>query len=292
MSNLQKTLIVTHDGEFHADEVVGIALLKWVFKNIEIKRSRNPEVIQLGDFVLDVGGIYDSDLRRFDHHQKEYTGDLASAGMVLKWLVDKEKLDKDFGEYLQEKFVLGVDWQDTGAKAPRRGIASFSDIISSFNSLDMTISEEELSSRFNDALDFTYNHIERMWQRFEQKIVYRKSFYNYIANKEYVDKGFIVFDEPLPWKEFIFEEESLTDTYFIVMPVHQKKWIVHTIPENSDEMYSNRKMLPEVWAGLLEGQFTQTCGIDGAIFCHKQRFIAAFNSKNAAIKAAQFALSQ
>ncbi len=78
----------THDGSFHADEVTACALLlafDLVDRN-KIIRTRDLAVIDTCEYVCDVGGIYEPEAKRFDHHQVGYQGELASAGMVLLYL--------------------------------------------------------------------------------------------------------------------------------------------------------------------------------------------------------------
>ena len=38
-------------------------------------------------------------------------------------------------------------------------------------------------------------------------------------------------------------------------------------------------------AGLLEGEFEKVCGIKGAVFCHKERFISVWETEEAAKQA-------
>jgi uncharacterized UPF0160 family protein len=64
-------LWVTHSGKFHCDEVFGYAVLRLALGDEhELRRTRKPDVIAAADIVWDVGGIYDADTKRFDHHQK------------------------------------------------------------------------------------------------------------------------------------------------------------------------------------------------------------------------------
>jgi len=89
--------VAVHDGRFHADEVLGVALLKILYNNLgdcrlEVHRSRKNEILDKCDIVLDVGHVYWPENRRFDHHQEscnETFDDgsdilLSSAGMVWK----------------------------------------------------------------------------------------------------------------------------------------------------------------------------------------------------------------
>ena len=67
--------IGTHSGSFHCDEALGCALLRRTseFAGAEIVRSRDPEVLKDLDVVIDVGGVYEPEHQRFDHHQRGFT---------------------------------------------------------------------------------------------------------------------------------------------------------------------------------------------------------------------------
>ena len=66
--------IGTHNGSFHCDEALGVALLRRTaaYADAKVVRSRNPEVLDKCDVVIDVGAVYDPARNRFDHHQKEF----------------------------------------------------------------------------------------------------------------------------------------------------------------------------------------------------------------------------
>ncbi|MBN2145289.1 MAG: MYG1 family protein [Candidatus Aureabacteria bacterium] len=283
-------VVVTHDGEFHADDVVGVSLLRWTLGNFTLERTRDMELIQRADIVLDVGGIYNPEKKRFDHHQKEYEGRLASAGMVLKWLVREEKLDIKFAEYLEELFINGVDRQDNGLYSPQSGICTFSDFIWSFNPFLPSVSEKDYLVKFEEAVILTCQFLERLKNRYIQKQKYRKIFREILKKQKSMPPHLLVLDDQIPWKEYVWEEPECEDIWLAIFPVTKKKWILHTIPETRENPYSSRIKLPESWAGLLEGDLEKKCGLKEAIFCHKQRFMAAFKTKEAALHAANLAL--
>src|SRR3990167_656249 len=111
---MQIRTLGTHDGSFHADEVTAAALLL-VFNRIDkIIRSRDTNILNQCEYVCDVGNIYDPDKKRFDHHQVDYTGNLSSAGMVLRYLFDQGIIDEKKYEFLDQAFIAGVDANDTG----------------------------------------------------------------------------------------------------------------------------------------------------------------------------------
>jgi transketolase C-terminal domain/subunit len=83
-------LIVTHGGKFHADDAWAVAVIKVCTPRRELVRTRDQAIIDRGDIVIDVGGIWDPALGRFDHHQKGFSGarqsgvPYASAGLVWR----------------------------------------------------------------------------------------------------------------------------------------------------------------------------------------------------------------
>lgn len=102
----RRVIIVTHDGKFHSDEVIAIWLLRWIYKDHIIIRTRDPDIIQCANIVVDVGGVHDPDRDRFDHHQSTFnltfpgsSIPLSSAGLV--WLKYGKQLIRDhFGPVL------------------------------------------------------------------------------------------------------------------------------------------------------------------------------------------------
>lgn len=67
--------IGTHDGTFHCDDVTACFMLKTLekFKNHEIVRTRNPELLSKAEIVVDVGRELDIEKLRLDHHQRSFT---------------------------------------------------------------------------------------------------------------------------------------------------------------------------------------------------------------------------
>ncbi|KAJ1569427.1 hypothetical protein HK405_005042 [Cladochytrium tenue] len=110
-------VIATHNGTFHAD----------------VLRTRDPTQIAAADAVVDVGGEYDPDRLRFDHHQRGFfhTFDeahatkLSSAGLVYKhfgtrvlaavlgWPTDDPRLEL-LRLRIYDEFVEGFDGVDNG----------------------------------------------------------------------------------------------------------------------------------------------------------------------------------
>eukprot|EP01032_Pedospumella_encystans_P012105 gene12105-14025_t len=86
-------LIGTHDGAFHCDEALAISMLNLVphFSSNCVIRSRNPDVLQRCDILVDVGSVYDPTTHRYDHHQRSFADTfdgfntkLSSAGLIYR----------------------------------------------------------------------------------------------------------------------------------------------------------------------------------------------------------------
>jgi len=83
--------IITHNGQFHCDEVLAYTMLNKLFPDNVLIRTRDIDIITNGDIVIDVGKVYDHSKCRYDHHQESCTetfdGDtilLSSAGLIYR----------------------------------------------------------------------------------------------------------------------------------------------------------------------------------------------------------------
>ena len=113
--------VVTHSGNFHTDEVFACAVLSILHDGaIEVVRSRDPEVWATGDYVVDVGGVYDAETGRFDHHQEGGAGvrdngvPYSSLGLVWKHYGEQVCGSKEAARLIDEKLVQPVDAADNG----------------------------------------------------------------------------------------------------------------------------------------------------------------------------------
>ena len=108
-------LAVTHSGKFHADDVLAWALiLEFFAPEATLKRTRNEDEIKKADIVFDVGGIFDPQTMRFDHHQSSYQGPLSSAGMVLHFLKESQKISSETFQVLKHSIVAHRNYKCPG----------------------------------------------------------------------------------------------------------------------------------------------------------------------------------
>lgn len=277
-----------HDGEFHADEIVACALL--IRANLiderSIIRTRDPLVLEKCEFVCDVGGEFDFEKKRFDHHQISYKGHLSSAGMVLSYLCCNQILSGVFCHYLERVLVRGVDEIDNGIMPPIYGLCTFSGVVAAFVPCDRS-NVDDLNKAFYEALHFALAHLAREERRF----LYVQKFKSIVKKVMERDRECLIFDQPIPWRESFFEMNGEAHSAeFIIMP-YGKYWQLRCIPPTYARSMEVRVPLPETWAGLLSKDLQEATGISGAIFCHKGLFISFWETKEDALKALRIVTS-
>jgi uncharacterized UPF0160 family protein len=286
---LPRTLGI-HSGSFHADEVTATALLL-LYDLIDrqgIIRSRDLHELSRLEYVCDVGGVYDPNLKRFDHHQADYKGSLSSAGMVLLYLKDQGVIDPHVFEMYNRTLIIGVDAHDNGVAKLEMGTTSFSQVISNFLPIDYESTDKEMDCAFFEAVDFVVRHLDRLRKRLLYTIECQSLVRN--AMKE---TGFaLIFDASIPWIDNFFDlGGDVHPAQFVIMP-SGSHWKLRGIPPSIHERMKVRRPLPEAWAGLLEEELKKVSGIPGAVFCHKGRFISIWETKEDAIRALHIALKK
>ncbi|MCA9568148.1 MAG: MYG1 family protein [Myxococcales bacterium] len=274
--------IATHDGPFHADDVMAVALLKtFVDPEATVDRSRDPARWDAADVVVDVGGVFDAEARRFDHHQAAYTGSRSSAGMVLDWL--EPRLEPSLARSLREGVVDYLDDVDNGRLAPDPRVPCFPRIVSALAETGET--REELDRAFARAVDVGRAFLEglvagdRRVREAEAIVV--------TAMDEARDAGrnVLFLDDYVSWKAPYFAHGGEGHpTSFVLFPGLDGSWRIVAIPP-VEGSFAQKQPLPEAWAGLTDADLEAVTGIPGAVFCHRNRFIAVFKTREGALKA-------
>ena len=298
-SNMKK--IVTHNGSFHADEVFACAILSILNNNkVEIIRSRDPEVWEIGDYVVDVGGVHNEKKNRFDHHQADGVGKRANgipySSMGLVWKLYGKKLSgsADVAKLVDERLVQPIDAVDSGVNlfslvTPEVFPYTINDVIGGLRptwkeeSEDKESIDEGFAIALNLAKEILLREIKIAKDRIEAGKFVLKAY-----NKA-KDKRVIVIDGHYPCDEFLLK---FKEPLFVVKPDHQDetKWKVKTVRKSLDS-FEARKFLPAKWSGKKGEEFAKITGVSDAIFCHVNRFVAVAGSKAGAIKLAELALN-
>ncbi len=198
-----KSFIGTHDGRFHADDVLATAMILYMHDLDPIPnviRTRNMDKLNECSYVVDVGKVYDKNSNRFDHHQMSCTETfqnsdvpLSSSGLVyrdigkrlIKKMISEQSIlytDTDINNIICDvykslyfKFLIEIDATDNGYK--RFSEADFMKIrklqkfnaYSSFNSIIGSLNHNNCNSDAQKEQFFMA--VDMAWKIFSCKII-------------------------------------------------------------------------------------------------------------------------
>ncbi len=284
--------IVTHNGNFHADDVFSIAALKSIFPSFKLIRTRDLEIIAKADMVIDVGGEYDAESDRFDHHQRGGAGErengipYSSFGLIWqKYGVKICQGNQDVANAVDSGLVSTIDAIDCGhVKGVSEGI-SLSQTIGMFNPTWQE--ESDFDACFDEAVDFASRVLTRFIASANGGISAKEIVAKAIDKAE--DPRVVVLEKYTPWKKTVhaLSEEAL----YVVYPSQTGEWRIQTVPVELGS-FEDRKPLPKQWAGLSDNALQEVTDIDDAMFCHNGLFIAGAESFESTMKMASIAVNE
>ncbi|XP_047329214.1 MYG1 protein-like [Impatiens glandulifera] len=300
----------THNGKFHCDEALACFMIRCTdrFSGAQIIRTRDPEVLETLDAVLDVGGIYDPTRDRYDHHQagfeeifsNGFRTKLSSAGLVYKHygedIIAKEiKLDcshpnvKQLYIAIYKNFIEAIDAIDNGIreyntkKSPK--YINNTDLSSrvnrlNLNYLDTDQSIERENMAFQQAMALSGSELlESIHFHAKSWLPARSIVKDSIMARKDVDSSgeIMVLSRSCPWKLHIFElEEEMkigsSIKYVIYQDDRSQKWRVQAVAVSPGK-FESRKPLPSSWRGLNDEELSKVAGISDCTFVHSSGFI-------------------
>lgn len=293
----KKIRIITHNGKFHVDDLMAVAALQLLHgvESTEVLRSRDPKVWAIGDYVVDVGGVYDAETNRFDHHQKGGAGARADGtpysalGLVWKHYGGKLCGSKTVAERLDQEMVIPIDLADNGIDVytpTKEEIHPY--LVHRFLAvLRPTWKEGDVyDERFIELLSWARRLIEReivMARDNEEGEQFVKKAYD-----DARDKRIILLAGPYPWYNVL---AKTPDAIYVVKEKSQANgWEVECVRDDVHS-FKNRKSLPPPWRGLRDQDLAAVTGVSDAVFCHNGGFIAVAKSKEGALELARQALA-
>lgn len=298
--------LVTHSGGFHADELLSTVVLTRLFPEARIVRSRAPEWITAGSdrIIYDVGGRYDAETRIFDHHQRgaPLRGDgqpYSSFGLIWKHYGRDYLLASGLPEQHVETvhaafdagFVLPVDLLDNGAISPAvAGPLAGLTLPALLETLKPVFDERDPEAEtrgFHAALAIARSFVEASIAGSAAKL--RAEGLVHKAITEAGQGRILELPMGMPFRSAIVKTGA--DHLLFVVHPRDKDWCLTTI-RRADEGFETRADLPAAWAGLTNGDLEAACGVKGATFCHNGRFIAAANTREAALAMAELAVRE
>ncbi len=293
----KKIRIVTHSGNFHVDDLFAVAALQLLLgiSHTEVFRSRDASVWASGDYVVDVGNVYDPATHRYDHHQHGGAGARGNgvpySALGLVWKHHGEELagSKEIAERLDREMVIPIDMADNGIEvyAPTHEGTHPYLMHRMLMVMRPTWKEEGVhDERFMELLPIARRMIER--EIITARDTTEGEQFVRTAYQEAPDKRLIILDGAYPWQGVL---ARTPDALYVVKPKSQgTTWEVECV-RNDVHSFLNRKSLPESWRGYRDEMLAEKTGVPDAIFCHNNGFIAVAGSKEGALKLAQNALN-
>jgi uncharacterized UPF0160 family protein len=302
---MERKTIIVHSGGFHADDLfatdVTLTYLEkkgYQKEQINIVRTRDPELIEKGDIVLDVGGILNPEKFRFDHHQEGGAGTrengipYAAFGLAWKFFAPQMELSDYVIRHVDEKLVQTIDALDNGIDVfgvPEVEIPYRYTIQGAIYSLHPTWNEigYSVDDAFFRALPIVHTFLER-----EIAQAFGEESGQLIAREQYEltkheKPELLILDGHYPYSRVV---ESMPDVQFVVKPSEDgENWKARTIRKNRSG-FNARKLFPEEWAGKSNEELADITGVPDAKFVHNKRFIAVAGSKEGALALAEKSL--
>jgi len=299
----KKKTLVTHNGGFHSDDIFACATLQIYLESIgedyEVVRTRDENLMKEADFVFDVGGVYDPEKNRFDHHQKGGAGirenGVPYAAFGLVWKTFGEKICKhiETAKEIDRKLACPIDANDNGVDVYSSNIENvspitFQDIVGMYYPEDDAI-EQEYYRSFSELVLLAKRILQKSILKTKKQFEinsYMKDLY-----EKAEDKRLLVVEEKFGRFPLTVGALNLLEVLYVVYPSKKvsEEWnIVAT--RKSIESMENKKSFPEDWAGISGEDLQKVTGVATAKFCHNGRFLCVVKKKQDAIKLANLAI--
>ena len=293
--NRTKLLAVTHSGVFHADEVMASVILREIYDEVKIIRSRDPRDFASADIVYDVGD------GEFDHHSdnKEYreTG-IPYSACGLVWRAYGHEVVKKRGPNLtsdqvdevfysiDEGIIESIDATDNGFPMVQSEIhmPTVDQMVKGFN--PNWNSQEDPEEQFKKAIDFCTpilcNAVDGSIAAIEAETMVKQSF----EDREV--ENILILDRFCPWKRHLRRYDEEGHIIYVIFKDLVNGYRIQAVSEADSR--ESIKPFPREWAGKDADEINALVDIDDAIFVHPGRFIAGAGSLNSAVKMAELAL--
>lgn len=294
--------LVTHDGLFHADEVLASVVLTDLFPRARLVRSRDPAWTgpAPGRIVFDVGGIFDPAARAFDHHQAD--GPLRADGVAFSsfgliwqeygraWLRGPRAAGPEEADalhaILDRSLVHGIDLCDNGSPAPGCGTDHhLSSIIEAFWPDFDDSRPQAMEDAFASALALGRSVLSNRARQAAGRLRAARIVEECLARH---DGGpVLVLPRIMPWEDTV-REKGADHILFAAMP-RGADWTLAAMRKTAGG-FESRTDLPAAWGGLEGEALARASGIPEAVFVHRRLFFAVARTREAILRMAEAAL--
>lgn len=282
-------LVGTHDGHFHCDDVMCYAILKLLYKDIKLIRTRDEEELEKCDILFDIGEKHDPLNQVFDHHFvdspiRSNGVPYASAGLIWEHfgidLLAKRLPNRSLKELneihnkIDRDIMQSIDAHDT-YYSPAHYCKHYTlpQVVSSFlpSWYDFDLMDEEFIKASDVCAQILENNLNYLNSLYEAERVMLEKY------EESSDSKVLILDHFVPFQSCI--QKHNLDVDAIIYKVKKGEWLIQAVSQKS-----GRKLFPKHWAGKKGAELDEAAGIKGAIFCHPARFAAGHTTKEGAIE--------
>lgn len=279
--------IVVHGGTFHADDVCSVSIVKLMNPNIKYERVVSVSGYNVnsadGTIVADIGfGI-------FDHHDKasktRRDGGPHSACTLIWEKFGQSIIENLYGtdsetacraaRKMEEKMLFPIANSDNGIFC---AAFTINDIIAQINPSWEHMTKEDADKGFSIAVGLMDKILRATLDRVMDEIHAEK--YVFASIKEMQD-GILILPQFLPWQDACIEDKRVL---VVVFPSNRAGYCIQMVPVGKNS-FQTRVDTPKEWHGLCDEDAKKA--FPGMMFCHKNGFLATFETKNEAIEAAK-----
>ena len=290
----------THNGIFHCDDVVGIAILAIAHMHTDayVVRTRKIDDLNKLDIGIDIGGGL------FDHHMAGFnvcrpTGEkYASAGLVWKEFAEEairnvmtekgisinDNEIKTVKEQLDREVIIPVDMEDNGEKISNHTFSFISKFLPSW----MEVSNYDDAFYRIEAIvsDILKEIIKDKIVQFATKTELQKRY-------DYINDGILEIPaQAMPWLEDVvsYNQTHNYNVRFVIFPYPAGGWAAQSVPPSIEKKFEQLVSFPKEWAGGNEQTLPVISGIQDATFCHNGCFFARAKTKESVLEMCRIAM--
>ena len=303
--------IGTHNGPFHADDVMACAMLKKHpnYKNAKIERTREESILDQCDIVVDVGRRFSHQARRYDHHQEDFDltmekisrgkikskTKLSSAGLIFFYYgeeIIREEIIKEedrskakivwIWKRMYFNLINEIDLIDNKGSVPAIIRTGFTRRVGRLNPA-WDDAEPDYDQSFVKAVDLASEEfretLEEIHSQFRAMLAVKEKISD--REKDHKSGQVLIFDRYTSWSSIIGEVEMEAGIKGTIM------FVINPYTDSGDFSVStvnNRILLPFKWRGLEGEKLQKATGLAGAKFVHNGGHFARIDNKEDAVR--------
>ena len=293
----RQVVVNVHDGLFHADDVLCVAMLERQYgaHNVKVLRTRNDEAWKVADFILDNSREYPELIANgkvyLDHHDQEETKAKHENG-IYKCAADKLASFLGYPEKFWIKAMYGVSALDNGQKTEYPNPFSFIDALNVVWTEGFVNNDPQQEAAFEQAVEMAGVVLDRIMKQIDAEEKALPEVFKGIDNASH---GIAIFPCYLDgWLAETIKQNKATYAEEILIGIFRSsptEWKVQCIPVDYNTT-DTHVLFPKSWHGKSPKEIEEASDIKGATFCVNTGWISGWTTLGAAKKAAMKALEE